>query len=235
MKKVLLGLFALSAVSMASTFEDSYLNFRLGGDLGAKYSSLYTNDDVAPFSMASDTDGYGYEIATEFLIPSNENLNIGIGVAFQSHADRSSYDLFETDSSNISYEGLEYQSLPIYITAEYNLFKNCILNPYLKFDFGYSFNFGESRIHGSYDNSNNNNHRSGISETTIHDGMYYGMGVGIEYNNFTADLMYKINKATADIYSNRSGYQDLNAYNNLDVDADYERWVLTIGYRFNLK
>lgn len=236
MKKILIGLFALSAVSMASTFENSYFNIRVGGDFDSKYTSLYTNDDVDPFSMTSETDGFGYEIGLEYLLQSTDRLDIGFGFAFQDHSERDK-NSFKYGNRVFYSEGLDYKSIPIYMTAKYDILKSKNkFNPYLKLDLGYSFNISENDIETGRISSSGSVYKNSLS-VEVDNGLYAGIGIGFEYNYFTVDLMYKVNKAEADIKVNNNNDFDRNYGPNYDlkVDSDYERWVLTVGYKFNIR
>ena len=68
--------------------------------------------------------------------------------------------------------------------------------PYLKADLGYSFNTNKAN-----------------------NGMYYGAGVGVSYNNFNVDLMYKENK------SKINGWL-------WDSSLNYKR--ITLGFGYNI-
>ena len=83
----------------------------------------------------------------------------------------------------------------MYATAKYT-FDTGVVKPYVKGDLGYSFNT---------DKFNN--------------GMYYGAGVGVSYNNFNAELMYKENKSRIDTWW-------------YDGNLNYKRVTLGVGYTF---
>ena len=136
MKKVLLGLVALSAVSMAAT-GDSYLNVIVGGDLGATYSD-YENDGTT--ILDDKTDGFGGELALEGHRSLTDNFDFGLGMAYQFHADRDTQNIFDTYDES----GVEYDSIPVYLIAKYNFDMNSEVKPYLKANLGYSFNFNPS-------------------------------------------------------------------------------------------
>ena len=220
MKKTILLLAALTVASasyakeimpmaevapvMAVTQSDMYLNARFGIDLGAKYDKI---EDV----LDDSTDGFGGEVALEGYKVLDDNFDIGLGLAYQFHADRDSYSFEEYTVS-----GAEYDSIPLYLTAKYNFMTNSNMKPYLKANLGYSFNFNssdakaESTVYG--------NETAG---TSVDDGLYWALGVGMEYNDFTVDLMYAVNEAEVSI--------DGDKYDN-----DYDRVVLSVGYIFNL-
>ena len=88
-----------------------------------------------------------------------------------------------------------FNSVPVYATAKYT-FDTGVVKPYVKGDLGYSFNT---------DKFNN--------------GMYYGAGVGVSYNNFNAELMYKENKSRIDTWW-------------YDGNLNYKRVTLGVGYTF---
>lgn len=73
---------------------------------------------------------------------------------------------------------------PIYTTTKYNLPND---NKYLKFNLGYSFDNDDIL----------NNYRN----TTL----YYGIGGGMDFNSFSVDLMYQVNK---DRYNLNNSYYD---------------------------
>ncbi|WP_163468955.1 outer membrane beta-barrel protein [Fusobacterium sp. IOR10] len=185
--------------TMAVAQSDMYLNVRVGGDIMAKYDKVYQGyfDD--------STDGFGGEVALEGYKMLNDNVDVGLGLAYQFHADR--------DSKN-GVDGVEYDSVPLYLTAKYNFITDSNIKPYLKANLGYSFNFNASDAKSS---------SIGSTGTSVDDGLYWAAGAGMEYNNFTVDLMYAVNKAesSADSYSVKS-------------DNDYDRVVLSVGYLFDL-
>ena len=96
------------------------------------------------------------------------------------------------------YTGNMYNSVPIYATAKYNFDTPSVVKPYVKGDLGYSINTDEAK-----------------------DGLYYGVGGGIEINNFNAELMFKENKGKYSLGST-------------DYKADYRRVTLGVGYDFSL-
>lgn len=105
---------------------------------------------------------------------------------------------FHKDLKDYKYlEG--YNSTPIYATAKYKFDTQTAVKPYIKGDLGYSINTNEAK-----------------------DGLYYGVGAGVSYNNFNAEVMYKENKAKYEVIGSE------------DLKADYRRVTLGVGYDFNL-
>ena len=212
MKKVLLGLAALSTVSFAAQ-GDTYLNARFGGDLGASYTGYELNGmDI----LSDETDGFGGELALEGYKSITDNFDLGLGLAYQFHADRDNQDV-----PGGYYTGADYKSLPVYLTAKYNFNLNSEIKPYLKANVGYSFNFDGSDLEAKGTGAN-----AGQDEkisTDVENGLYWALGGGVEYKNFTLDLMYAVTKAETEAKD-----WDVKEKN------DYGRVVLSAGYRFDL-
>ena len=89
--------------------------------------------------------------------------------------------------------GEGFNSVPVYATMKYS-FDTGDVKPYLKGDLGYSFN---------------TNHAN--------NGFYYGAGLGVSFNNFNVELMYKENK------SRYTGWL-------YDGNINYKRVTLGFGY-----
>lgn len=234
MKKVLLGLFALSAVSFAAK-GDLYLEPRMGMDIGAKYEGYnYGGVDL----LSEDTDGFGGEIALEFYKGITDNFDLGVGIAYQHHAERDSEklsgELRDFDSGKVvasaeaELEGADYKSIPLYVTAKYRFNVDGNVIPYVKANLGYSFNFDSGDLSAKYNADSVIGSGSGelTGSTRTDDGLYYAIGGGVEYNNFTVDLMYSVTMAEteADIYGGGT----------IKEDNNYERVVLAVGYKFNI-
>ena len=60
--------------------------------------------------------------------------------------------------------------------------------------------------------------------TSIDNGMYYGIGAGMEYNDFLVEIMYKVNKADVKV---------TDGVDKVSGDLDYSRVTLSFGYKFN--
>lgn len=91
-----------------------------------------------------------------------------------------------------------YNSVPVYATAKYTFDTPVAVKPYIKGDLGYSINTNNAK-----------------------DGVYYGVGAGLNINNFNVDVMYKENQGKYSV-------------GTTDYKADYKRVALGVGYNFNL-
>lgn len=211
MKKFFLFvLIVLSTISFAES--DFYINTKIGGDIISGYKKIY--DDNGTTLLNNKTTGFGGEVAVEGYKILNENIDLGVGVAYQIHAPRKRFDY----TSNVDVSGVQYSSVPVYVTGRYNFLLNSKIDPYLKTNLGYSFNFDSSDLEAK-------NTTSGETEKTATDvtsGLYWGIGAGIEYKDYTMELMYAINKCKASTKDSDSKKR-----------ADYDRISLSVGYRFN--
>ena len=106
-----------------------------------------------------------------------------------------------------------YNSIPVYGTAKYTFDTQTGIKPYVKGDLGYSFN--------------NGNHDYGsLGKFTAKNGLYYGVGGGVNFNNVNVELMYKENQGE---YKYEGPLRASKKY-----DANYRRVSLGVGYDFNL-
>lgn len=190
-------------VVVAPAIPLGYVNLRAGWDFWSEYDTHRVDGDRR---LIKDTDESGYEVAVE-MMKNWKYFDVGLGLAYQDHAKR---------DSHMGVSGGEYKSVPIYLTAKYDInYWDSPFVPYLKVNAGYSFNFDENDIKAD-----------GISYgTEIDDGAYWAAGIGFEYNNFTADFLYGINYAEMKV--------DAPA-GKKKFDNDYQRVTFSVGYNFNI-
>lgn len=213
MKKVLLGLFALSTMAMAQNYFDGNNNLYLkaGFDIAEKYDVISSGEIDANDSKSDDL---GFELAAEFTRDFMSNLELGLGIAYQEHGepkDKKYYDWLK-----ISAPG--YSSIPLYFVGKYNFKIKSDIKPFIKFNLGYSFN----DIDGKFVSTMPQPMADVVSKVPakVEDGMYLGIGAGVEVDNFVTELNYKINKGEV-------------SYEGTNYDYDYSRVTLSFGYKFN--
>ena len=150
------------------------------------------------------------EISLEVTRDITENLELGLGVAYQNHGNVGKKTFYYEDDL-ISAKMPSYNSAPVYVVGKYNFGTTTKgYKPYVKADLGISFNntddaeFDGEKIHVSISN-----------------GVYAGLGVGIEKDNFVFDLSYKFNQAK--LKEDGESYK----YNS-------NRVMMSVGYRFNI-
>lgn len=221
-KKVLLGLAALSCVSLAAEGTNVYL--KIGADMFQRFDKVKYDGEKLNKDKGDD---FGYELTVEVMREVYPNFELGLGLSYQDHGDPKSVSEYDKDlDENIKSEIPGFKSVPLYVTAKYNLPVEGNIKPYLKADLGYSFN-DERGNFKVIKTASSKASESGYSRellTKVENGLYYGIGAGAEYNNFVIDLMYKINKAKVEMDNYNERIKD---------DLDYSRVTLSIGYKFN--
>ncbi|MGL4533769.1 MAG: hypothetical protein ACRCUA_01720, partial [Fusobacteriaceae bacterium] len=108
MKKVLLGLLALSSLAFAkeavpapivvaepvvqayvAPMPSPYLTLRVGGDIDPRYDRAESSSQLAGLNLNDKNGkGFGFEVAAEYMYPVHQlpGLELGLGLAFQRHA-----------------------------------------------------------------------------------------------------------------------------------------------------
>lgn len=211
MKKILLGLFALSAMAVASEGTNIYL--RAGLDPYGRFKEVkHENVNIAK----SDRKNLGYELSVEATQNVTPNFDLGLGLGYQDHGRPKAGRNGDQEFGKLP----RFKSIPLYVTAKYDIPVESKWNPYFKVDLGYSFNLkskktiysdAESTLKASYKN-----------------GMYWGAGLGIEYENIVADLMYKMNYGKVKLEETVDGQSQSRS-----PKINYGRIALSVGYRFN--
>lgn len=220
MKKTLLiiGLIA-SSITYA---ESNKIEVRAGGDLGKKYSHEYSN--------ISENTKFSYELAVEYRREFYENLEFGLGVAYQDHgklkSTTTSYYQSETGYTDFSTKGDLYNSVPLYLTARYNFKNSTEFTPYVKANLGYSFNIDDGSIDTKWKDSYTGREVNGNFDVDAKNGLYYAIGTGVEYKSFVVDLSYQVNTSKVKL-------KDNYGHDKEDSDSDFKRVTLGIGYNFN--
>ncbi|MGL4909640.1 MAG: hypothetical protein ACRCYM_02090 [Cetobacterium sp.] len=188
-----------------------YINIRGGWDFWSEYGDFSNNNVNGDlFNLSNKTKDFGGEIALE-AYKKLDKFDLGLGVAYQDHMGR---ETATSDNGLTSYEGVEYKSVPVYLTGRYNVnYWDWAVTPYVKANIGYSFNFDSE----SYKVNNDR------YSTSVDDGLYWAAGLGMEYQSFNMDILYGSNQAKSKV-------------GNLDekFDNDYDRVTLSVGYSFNI-
>lgn len=209
MKKILLGLFVLSSGIMAA---ENNLYLKTGLDSFGEFKEVkvegVTLNKKAPKKI-------GYEFALESTRNITPELETGFGVAYQVHG-----KLKAPNNEILTNKTLpEFKSIPVYAIAKYNFSTESNFRPYLKADLGYSFNKKNSKTYSSNGAELNYSYKNGV---------YFGVGGGVEYNNIVLDLMYKMNYGKVKV-----GLKDGANVRQQNAKIDYGRITLSLGYKFN--
>ena len=166
---------------------------RVGGSFNGKFDSIDQNGN----EILGEKSKTGYEIMLEGLKEVYPGLYLGLGVGYQQHG--------KAEKINGKSDEL-YNSVPTYGTIKYQFNRSNLIQPYLKANFGLSFNRTEAGLRS-------------INETVNPYGFYSAIGGGIEIDQFIIDLSYQLNTAKTD--------------NQLDEKINLSRITLGLGYRFD--
>ena len=203
MKKLLLLLGVMvSATAMADVIE-----VRVGGDLTNR--ATFKDTDNQNWKINDDALKNGFEITGEYRTPIAENLEIGGGISYKFNK-----------LSNKNYSGLTMKginSVPIFFTTRYN-FKNASeITPYVKGNLGLAINSGKVES------------KNLVAKESLKfgSGVYYGIGTGLQYKNFVADLSYNVNTMKTKYSFNMPGYKEEGKFN-----TNHGTLTLGVGYSF---
>lgn len=192
--------------SMASFAEGNIVEVRGGIDFAQEFNHNY-ND------LKKDAK-FSYELAIEYRRELLENFELGVGLAYQDHG-----KVKKGNYLNYSTEGNLYDSVPIYLTGRYKFKNPTEFIPYVKTNIGYSFNVNDDTIKRKHDFFGEEDF-----DVKAKNGFYYGLGFGVEYKSFIADLSYQVN------------YSDLEAKGDTTLNsskANFQRFTLGLGYNFD--
>lgn len=212
MKKLLLGLFVLGAISAAAADNGVNVYGRLGLDVASRYNKLvWSNGSQA----VSETGKVAPSIAIEVTKNFTKNFEAGVGLGYVSHGKRD-LKIYGEKIGSIP----AINSVPLYATAKYT-FGTSDLKPYVKADLGYSFNTMKKSMTVTVEGDSET-----IDGLKVSNGLYTSVGVGLEYNNITADLAYVFTGGKYNFVNDDPDDSIGNSANNSAVR-------LTVGYKFN--
>lgn len=213
---LLLGISTLGLgqeVTEKTTFSKSetHIYTRAGFGLGV-YDEI-SDEGINLNDAESDTPPT--EISLEVTRDITENLELGLGVAYQNHGNVGRktfyYENNDGEAETLSAKMPSYNSIPIYVVGKYNFGTTTKgYKPYVKADLGISFN-----------NTDDAEYDGGKIHVSISNGVYAGLGVGIEKDNFVFDVSYKFNQAK--LKEDGETYK----YNS-------NRVMMSVGYRFDI-
>ena len=204
MKKLLLLGALVSSIAMADVIE-----VRVGGDLTNR--ATFKDTDNQNWKINDDALKNGFEITGEYRTPIAENLEIGGGISYKFNK-----------LSNKNYSGLTMKginSVPIFFTTRYNFKNTSEITPYIKGNLGLAINSGKVES------------KNLVAKESLKfgSGVYYGIGTGLQYKNFVADLSYNINTMKTKYSFNMPGYKEEGKFN-----TNHGTLTLGVGYSFGL-
>ena len=202
MKKLLLLGALVSSIAMADVIE-----VRVGGDLTNR--ATFKDTDNQNWKINDDALKNGFEITGEYRTPIAENLEIGGGIAYRYNK------LSSKNYPGLTMKGIN--SVPIFFTTRYN-FKNASeITPYVKGNLGLAINSGKVES------------KNILADESLkfESGIYYGIGTGLQYKNFVADLSYNVNTMKTKYSFNMPGYKEEGKFN-----TNHGTLTLGVGYSF---
>ena len=216
MKKVLLGLFALASVSAVAA-EGVNVYGRLGLDVYSHYNKLVDREDGQTLLKAKGK--VAPSIALEVTKDLGSNFEAGLGLGYVWHGKRDYKETDDKDEYTAKFPAIN--SIPLYVTGKYKFDTGSDIKPYVKVDLGYSFNKMKKSIAVTEkDLTTGKTETVTVEGLKAKNGLYAGIGAGVEYNNVTADLSYVFTGAK---------------YKDIDGDtakANKGALRLTVGYKF---
>ena len=126
MKKILLGIVLVSSMAMGAEKTNLYL--KIGADLWQRFDVIQPEGSVAANKKGADD--FGYEITAEITREVYPNFEIGAGISYQDHGSPERVMLDNDARLNVP----DLKSVPLYVTAKYNLPVKSMFKPYLKTD-----------------------------------------------------------------------------------------------------
>ncbi len=227
MKKVLIILFTLTSVgSFAKNGINVYGKFGL--DVYSRFNAIKDEGETIVPKKGKVGANFALEV-TKNITP---NFELGGGLAYTIRKDSKIHDS-DIDSrfeERWNFTMPRYESIPLYLTAKYNFETNSTIKPYVKADLGYSFNRVKKNIKINWEEKDlrTNTIDSGTDKVRVKttNGMYLGVGVGFEYNNFVTDLSYVHTNSNFKWYDEDDKTWEKNKYNNGSIR-------LSVGYKFS--
>lgn len=136
----------------------------------------------------------GYSVGYEYTVPQGP-LEYGAGFEYPF------YRTVQGNSSLTIPDGSQFNFIPVYGVIKYNFNDDKQAQPYVTARLGYNFVYGDS------------NFTKNISSLT--GGFYYAVGVGMNFNQIVAEILFSSNHGTGKSY-----------------DLLYNSWALRFGYKF---
>jgi len=182
---------------------------------------------VVQIGAGFDFDGWQHEIHNHFsnygrddtwdmtnafspsveILKQQQNVLIGLGLEVQLARENKPYDYYLNGTGKFGF-------VPVYADLRYQTPLTKQLNSELIFNGGYNFVYGDKKF-------------SVDEEWHLSGGLYFGMGLGLVFNNIVLQLMYKENRATKS-----SGEIEGFDFDHLKYYITNRQTNVTLGYRF---
>ncbi len=209
MKKVILGIATLA--SLLSMSQGAEANIKVGYDFFRNSTIVEVNNDDE-FKVSNEQYKRGFTLGLEILPltfkDSRIKLGAGVEYNFGETTVRYSKDVLDTNKYFV----------PLYATAKFTYYRHqkSDVNLYTFARLGYAFS-KEEVLYGIYENGN---------------GVYYGLGFGLDYKYFLVEIMYDGN------YSEREKQQQFTALKkptDPNIYANINDFHHKVGVRLGLQ
>lgn len=168
MKNLLLPLMLLLSFNI---FADSSILLKGGGSFNGTFSEEYWEKDTKT--------SLNYQGVVELQKDLNKYISVGFGTGYYQGAE---LEKLGSESTSYSENNLVlFNSIPTYVTGQIYFLNSKIMRPYLKLNYGYSYNL-KSELAKKLD-------------VDIEDGEYYGVGFGVEIKSLILEVVYEVNEA----------------------------------------
>lgn len=185
------------------------VDMRLGAGMNTGGRLSAQNGLTISSSKLKEAASLSYQVSVE-----KKQLALGLGVDLQDKRD------IKLSSSGLQTTIRNYSCLPIYATASYCFSTTSLFKPMLIAQLGLSLNDLQSVIVDQV----------WYSEMKVENGLYYGVGMGLEYRKVSFNLLYRVNEMPthADSYYNGA------LFDSRGYDTYISQVNMSLGYKWRL-
>ena len=223
MKKLILLIFMITA--LVSFAEGNTVDVRAGFDFSSK--AKIKDEDVS-FDLLKR----GFELGTEYRRNLGTGFEVGGGIFYKANSFKKNAvgePILDEDGSELNITSKKFNAFPIYATARYNFTTPSEdIVPYVKANLGYSINSGKLESKYTTNTSTYPDVAGRVDESyKFKNGLYYGLGTGLKYKNFFADLSYNVIRSKVE---NRfmSSAQSIGG----STTYEYDKWNTKVNNKF---
>ena len=236
MKKLVLSVFMITA--LASFAEGNTVDVRAGFDFSSKAK---IKDADGSFDLLKR----GFELGAEYRRNLGTGFEVGGGIFYKGNSfkknaidealidDGTTGDVYPTNVTS-----KKFNAFPIYATARYNFTTPSEdIVPYIKANLGYSINSGKLESKYTTNTTTYPDVAGRVDESyKFKNGLYYGLGTGLKYKNFFADLSYNVIRSKVEnrfmSSAQSSGGTTTYKYDKWNTKVNNKFVTLSFGYSF---
>ena len=232
MKKLVLSVFMITA--LASFAEGNTVDVRAGFDFSSKAK---IKDAEGSFDLLKR----GFELGAEYRRNLGTGFEVGGGIFYKTNSFKKNAvgePILDEDGSELNITSKKFNALPIYATARYNFATPSEdIVPYVKANLGYSINSGKLESKYTTNTTTYPDVAGRVDESyKFKNGLYYGLGTGLKYKNFFADLSYNVIRSKVEnrfmSSAQSSGGTTTYKYDKWNTKVNNKFVTLSFGYSF---